>query len=219
MNRYLTWFEIISAGMLLLTGSAEAHRITVFAWTEGDTVYVQSKFSGGKRVRGGEVVVADLQGKEILTGKTDDQGEFSFKVPERATLKIVVMAGMGHRGEWTIPIEEFGGAFAHVSEPEKKIQPEPSASAPDSKMASLAPEASGRPASALSPTDIQRIMEKALDKKLKPLMKMMVQSQQDHGPTFKDILGGIGYIFGLMGIAAYVNFRRSLGKGQEGQPR
>ena len=87
--------------------SADAHRVVVFAWVEGDTVYVESKFSGGKRVKAGEIIVTDPQGNELLSGRTNENGEFSFKVPKKSELKIILLAGTGHRGEWTIAAGEI----------------------------------------------------------------------------------------------------------------
>ena len=34
--------------------------------------------------------------------KTNEKGEFSFKLPKKAELKIVLLAGTGHRGEWNL---------------------------------------------------------------------------------------------------------------------
>ena len=42
--------SLSAAVLLLLSFSlALAHNVTVFAWVEGDTVHVESKFSGGRR--------------------------------------------------------------------------------------------------------------------------------------------------------------------------
>ena len=87
--------------------TADAHRVVVFAWVEGDTVYVESKFSGGKRVNAGKITVTDPQGKALLTGTTDENGKFSFKIPAKSDLKIVLLAGEGHRGEWTVTADEL----------------------------------------------------------------------------------------------------------------
>jgi hypothetical protein len=85
----------------------DAHRVNLFAWVEGDTVYVESKFSGGKRVKAGKIIVTDPQGTELVKGTTNEEGEFSFKVPKKTDLKIVLLAGTAHRAEWTIPAAEF----------------------------------------------------------------------------------------------------------------
>lgn len=87
--------------------TVDAHGVSVFAWVEGDTVYVESKFSGGKKVKAGKIIVTDLQGTELLKGTTNENGEFSFKVPKKTDLKIVLLAGMAHRAEWTVPLAEI----------------------------------------------------------------------------------------------------------------
>ena len=87
--------------------AADAHRVNVFAWVEGDTVYVEAKFSGGKTVKAGKIIVTDPQGNELLEGTTNENGEFSFKVPKKTDLKIVLIAGAAHRAEWTIPRAEI----------------------------------------------------------------------------------------------------------------
>jgi nickel transport protein len=170
----------------------------IFAWVEGDTVYTESKFSGGKRVKKSDVMVYDLKGNCLLKGKTNEQGEFSFKIPEKTAMKIVLLAGMGHRAEWTVPLEEIQGIASETSETttnQSTIAKEPYKQARSVSVTNL------------SPDDIQLAFEKALDKKLKPVMKKLAESQE-HGPTVKDILGGIGYILGLVGVASYFHYRR-----------
>jgi len=180
------------------SGTALAHKVNVFAWVEGDTVYVESKFSGGKRVKGGMITVSDLQGNQFLDGKTNEKGEFSFKVPKKTTLKIVLVAGMGHRGEWTIPVEEIEAVS--VIETRESVQRETAENEPKSIMQSI-------PAPKPCSDEIQLVVEKVLDKKLKPVMKLLAECREQ-GPTFHDIFGGIGYIFGLVGLATYIHYRR-----------
>lgn len=180
------------------TGLARAHKVNVFAWVEGDAVFIESKFSGGKRVKGGMITVSDLRGNQLLSGKTNNRGEFSFKIPKKTTLKIVLVAGMGHRGEWTIPVEEIEAVG--VIETRESVQQETAENEPKSIMRSI-------PAPKPCSDEIQLAVEKALDKKLKPIMKLLAESREQ-GPTFHDIFGGIGYIFGLVGLATYIHYRR-----------
>ncbi len=84
-----------------------AHRAIIFAWVEGEKIFTESKFSGGRPVKQGDIIVYDLEGNQLLKGKTDDQGEFSFVIPKKTAMKIVLQAGMGHRGEWVIPLKEI----------------------------------------------------------------------------------------------------------------
>jgi nickel transport protein len=55
--------------------------------------------------------------------------------------------------------------------------------------------------------DVEAVIEIVLDRKLKPITKMLTEAHHE-GPTVRDIFGGIGYILGLVGIAAYVHSRK-----------
>ena len=102
---------------IILIGShvpALAHKVMIFAWVEGDTVFTESKFSGGKKVLHAPVVIFDKNGKKLLEGKTDNKGEFSFKIPKLSDLRIVLNAAMGHKAEWTVPESELREAGAIV---------------------------------------------------------------------------------------------------------
>jgi nickel transport protein len=176
---------------------ATAHRVTVFAWVEGETVYTESKFNGGKRVNGGDVQVYDLEGNQLLTGKTDEQGRFSFTMPKKAGMRIVLQAGAGHRGEWTIPAGE--------------IAPDGSKSQPPAPPATPSAAPEGRAEmQGVSLDQVRIVVEQSLDRRLGPVLKVLAE-RQDCGPTLRDILGGVGYILGLMGLAAYIHFRRREG--------
>jgi len=110
-------FYLFLTGCLLSLGieAVDAHRVIVFAWVEGDTVYVESKFNGGKKVKAGKIVVTDPGGNELVKGTTNAKGEFSFKVPKKTDLKIVLLAGEGHRAEWTLPVAEIETPAAEKS--------------------------------------------------------------------------------------------------------
>jgi len=204
---------LVAAGSFLLTANAFAHRVNVFAWVQGDTVHVESKFRGGKKVKEGKIIVTDSAGVELLAGKTNNQGEFSFKLPQRTEIKIILEAGMGHRAEWTIPVDDIE-SIAPVDNtlPEKIIAKKESINTqamPQEQHASMPLQVPAETSLAA----IEVIVEKALDKKLKPVFKMLSESREK-GPTVGDILGGIGYIIGLMGIAAYFRYHKRKVGGQ-----
>lgn len=62
-------------------------------------------------------------------------------------------------------------------------------------------------ATGLRAEDVEAIVARQLDAKIGPLARMMVD-MQDKGPSVADIFGGIGYILGLVGLGAYVRYRR-----------
>ena len=176
-----------SIGIVFDNLPAFAHKVIIFAWVEGDTVFTESKFSGGRSAVDAQVLVFDLENRELLEGKTNQKGEFSFKIPKQTDLRIVLNAGMGHKAEWTIPESEILGVSSVL----------------DSKVdvGSSQPVSSG-----LSKEEIKELIDDSLDRKLSPIIRMMAESQYK-GPSINDIVGGIGYIFGLMGVAIYFKNR------------
>jgi len=219
MNKYIKinhYWKLVFLFVIFILGinPAYAHKVMIFAWVEGDRVFSQSKFSGGKKVKGGKITVYNTQEKILIEGKTDDEGKFSFKVPGKTALKIVLYAGAGHRAEWTVPkedIEEVSGekpAESTLKKPQGKI---PVNSIPSKTTENQAYEISQAPQPPGPCADkIEQAVERALDKKLKPVIKMLNESL-DRGPTVSEIIGGIGYILGLMGVGAYFHYRRKKG--------
>jgi nickel transport protein len=53
---------------------------------------------------------------------------------------------------------------------------------------------------------LEAMIERALDQKLQPIAKMLAETRAQN-VTLQDIIGGIGYILGLMGIALYFKSR------------
>ena len=88
-NIFLPVIFLILIIIFLINSSAMAHKVTVFAWVEGNTVFTESKFSKGKPAKNAQILVYDKEGRELLEGKTDNKGEFSFKVPKLTDLRIV----------------------------------------------------------------------------------------------------------------------------------
>ena len=186
--------------LILPFSEAFGHRVTIFAWVEGDLVHTESKFSGGNPVKGGNVLVYDAQsGDKLLEGATDAKGEFSFKAPRMASLRIELIAGMGHKGEWLVSEDEFDAKEGPGTSPDDS----------GTASASKSPEAvQPEQRSPFGTQEIEDAVHRALDRKLAPMMKILAQSQQQQRPSVRDVIGGIGYIFGLVGLGAYLHFRR-----------
>jgi len=168
-----------------------AHKVNVFAYMEGDKIYSESYFNDGKKCVDSKIEVFDNQGNKLLEGLTNAEGAFSFEVPqEDGDLKIVLIASMGHRAEYTISADELGDTVGSVKE---KLEEPVSVVSPE--------------VSSFDLKEIQSLIEDVLDKKLKPIMREIKKSQEDKiSPT--EIIGGIGYIIGIFGIAAYFLSRK-----------
>lgn len=202
--------------LFLIPFSAQAHRLSVFAWVEGDAAHVESKFSGGKSVQGACVVVKGPDGADLIEGKTDDNGMFSFRIPRKTDLKVVVSAGMGHQGDWTIRADEIEAAGSGAMPGDSKNAGD---AAPETPVAPSstppADEQDEAPPAEISTEAVQTAVARVLDQKLTPVIRMLADQREAIGAT--EIFGGIGYIFGLFGVAAYVASRRKSGTGDADQ--
>ncbi len=88
---------------MLTSAAAWAHKVNVFAYAEGGSVFVESYFPDGSPVVQGLVSVTDATGTKIFEGKTDDQGRAQFPAPaEKTDLTVEVNASMGHRAVFTL---------------------------------------------------------------------------------------------------------------------
>ena len=176
-----------AAVLLLLSATAHAHKVNIWAYAEGETVFVEGFFRDGKPCRNSVITVFDRAGKELLDGKTDEEGKFSFDAPASSDLRIVLDAGMGHRAECVVKASELPDdppPVAGASAPEPADKPEPPARAADAEA-------------------IRKIVEETLEKELKPIRDMIRKSRLA-GPSPTEIIGGIGYIVGLAGVIMYV---------------
>ena len=117
-------------------------------------------------------------------------------------LNIRIIAGEGHQNDWTVAADELASSGT------PKAVAVAAAEVPATPAGQAAPSAAA-PVSAVSggatPAEIERIVDAALDAKLSPIKRMLAE-QAEAGPNLRDIIGGIGWIFGLIGVAAY--FRR-----------
>ena len=104
---------------------AQAHKVNVFAYSEGDTIFTDSYFPDGRKVQGGKIEVYDSGGTKLLEGTTDKQGVFNFKTPKKDDLKIVLNATMGHKNSFVLPADEIEAVAASgeatTSEPTQDI--------------------------------------------------------------------------------------------------
>ena len=79
-----------------------AHKVNIFAYVEGETVYSESYFPDGRPVAAGKVLIFDSREQLLLEGETDKAGLFQFKSPVGDDLRLVIDAGMGHKNQFLL---------------------------------------------------------------------------------------------------------------------
>ena len=190
---------------------AEAHRIYISAWVEGNRMCSESMFANKSKARDSRVTVLDTAGQMVHEGRTDDMGVACFPLREKpAALTFVVNAGQGHRAETSLLPEDFADALL-ASDAER-------ASA-DSTAAVMEPATTGAadgdaPGDALPALGqdalvsvVRETVRSELQKQLGPVRQSLA-SLQSHEPGMLEIFGGIGWIAGLAGVAMMVANRR-----------
>ncbi len=223
------FFPYATALVLLLCLCVEvrAHRVNVFAFVEGDHIRVECAFSKSRKVKSGRIIVRDAAtGIQILEGATDTDGNFSFRPPQEVLraghdLSISVEAGEGHRNAWTVSASELqalGPSLAAPAAPDERptvpdeaphdttpATPARVGQAPNT-LPGPAPDAQAYPG--LNAQELEALLGKMLDARLAPINRTLAQLQE-RGPELRDIIGGIGWILGLLGLAAYCRTRRA----------
>ncbi len=187
MRRSVIFLIVLVLLLTFFGGVCFAHKITTFAYVdENGVINTETYFSGGAKAKGAKVMVYDNStGKLLLQGKTDDKGRFNFKPPALTDLKIVVEAELGHRAVAFVKKKDFEKFFNQEAETKAK------------------------PASTSSLGISEKELSQILDKKIKPLYDMMLKMEEKLSkPSLTEIIGGIGYIFGVFGIVAMILARR-----------
>jgi nickel transport protein len=201
-----TTILILLAMLCPISTVAFAHKIRVFAYAEGDNIIGETAFSGGRAPKGVEVIVENgADGSNLLTTSTDDNGRFSFAIPEVARqnhldLRIVVNVGEGHRNEWLLAAAEYL--------PDADL-PTVSPKITDSTPQTVPPqEPAAAPAQVgMSEERLRLIVTEVVEQQLSPVKRQLAENRE-RAFSLQDILGGIGYIFGLAGIAAYISSKK-----------
>jgi nickel transport protein len=201
--------------LVLFACPAFAHRVNVFAYVEGNDVVVECSYSRSERVRYGEIDVFNAAtGALYLSGTTDEKGEFRFPVPPaaraaKAGLRVVLNAGEGHQNSTEVTAAEYLAAAPGAPAPAAPASAQASAS-PAAPLQTPGPagvvETGQQPAGpaplAGDAAALSAVVEAAVEKKIAPLRAMLV-SDKEKGPGLTEIVGGIGWLVGLGGLAAF----------------
>ncbi|MBU4473770.1 MAG: hypothetical protein KKC48_00600, partial [Proteobacteria bacterium] len=146
---------------------------------------------------------------------TDDTGHFAFPVPEQARagamdLRLLLTAGEGHQAKWTIKAEELAAAATLAGttagtaavQPAQSATPAPAQVAPTPTLSMTTGQQDQLTAAPLTAAQADAMLRR----ELAPIKQMLAELNQP-GPGMTEVVGGIGYILGIFGIAAYMKSR------------
>ena len=211
---------------------ALAHSVFIFAWVDGPQICTESYFTRKSQVRGGEVSMSSASGQVLAKGLSNDEGLICFPLPKEAQeLSFTVMAGSGHKADFTLPASTFAGTVDTHSAKNGSLLPEAAASAPPAETAALVHATTGgnntadaKAAAEASPIDpaaletglqdlakietlLRAIVSEELQKQLSPIRRSLAEQNKDETPRLRDIIGGIGWLLGLGALAQWLRQR------------
>jgi len=207
---------------LLCPLAALAHKVSVFAYVDGPNIVIDAFYSKSNKVNHGRITVQNAAtGEEYLRATTDENGALTIPVPTKAIaakadLRVLLAAGEGHQNEVLVTASEYAGLTAKAQPAAPAAKAPATAQAAPKTAAALAPpaQAPGLAAQRAPQLDeaalariVEQAVERAVDARMAPVKRLLLESaQQGPGPT--EIVGGIGYIVGLFGVAAFLSARR-----------
>ncbi|MDQ0325966.1 hypothetical protein J2R99_001835 [Rhodopseudomonas julia] len=195
---------------LLPAPQALAHKVIASVYASGDVVEGEVGFSNGDMASDATVEVFDDNGNKLGETVTDETGAFTYKPEKAVPLVFKANLGAGHVAQVRMSAEELpeiGGAEA--SSP-ALVAAEAAAGAAEpasSGTVGATAQSSGVDLAALLEAQHKMITE-AVQKQVIPLRRDIDAYKEKH--DMQSILGGIGYIFGIFGVAFYIAARRKM---------
>lgn len=194
---------ILLTTLLLTLGSpAHAHKIRTFAYESGGQIITETVFNSGRPAKGAIIKVMTTTDDLVLSGKTDDNGNFSFAIPEKAQeqqldLNIIADAGEGHQGSWLLNAADYLPDVTVGNGPASdSIQQ--TATVPDNR----------QPDDPKICMELEQRLETLIVREISPIKRQLAE-QQTQKTSLGDILSGLGYIFGIAGIILYYQSRKT----------
>jgi nickel transport protein len=218
---------VVLGALVLSAEPALAHKLNVYAGAAGGTITGYAYFPGGGRAKGVKVEVLGPDGKVLGQTETDQDGEFAFEAGFKCDHTFVVDSGDGHRATYTVGADELpdglaslestgqpsGQAVTTVSSEQSVVSPVPRPTTYYSLLTERSPGA--EPDTAARHTSSSPCVAgfaeqgeggQALGRQIRGLREQMEGYEEK--TRFRDVLGGIGYIVGVAGIAFYFLGRR-----------
>ncbi|WP_286976088.1 hypothetical protein [Acetomicrobium sp. UBA5826] len=206
VNRAPLFFAVILALFVIVYPAtiAMAHKLNVFAYSEDSSILGEAYFNDGAPARNCEVLVkAEGDGSVVGRGWTDEDGKFSVDIDpsNRKIVTVVVDGGMGHLGRVNINLSSFDNStIMSDSNSTDKVPME------EEQIENLV--------ATLDEKEIASIVKSVLRSEIEPLHAEIIQLRKELSkPGFNQIIGGVGYIFGLVGIALW--FKKGSGDGHD----
>ncbi|WP_299977401.1 hypothetical protein [Desulfobacula sp.] len=88
---------------------AFAHKVIIFAWVEDGMIHTESSFGSKRKAKKSTITIVDEKGLVVHKGITDQEGNYSFKIPDKIDSDLILKldAGTAHQAQWKISKNEL----------------------------------------------------------------------------------------------------------------
>ena len=199
---------ITLAFLLVLQISAAAHRMDLYVFVDGAVIYGETRYVPSGAPNAGHVRVRTPDGALLAEFPLESDGSFQYQTPVRGDLNIQVDTPDAHRATYVLTEAELPEALPRwdddvdtvatneVTDISDVVTADPSAS----PVVTLPDHAS---------QDLLNTIEQSIDRAVMRQSAVLRNeiARIEHRIRFRDILGGIGYIAGFIGLLAYLKFK------------
>lgn len=185
----------LALALLLVSAETLAHKLQVFAFADGARIEGSAYLAGGGAATGARISILDPAGKVLAEPVPDGEGNFSYQAQAPADHLVVAETGEGHRAQWRVSAAELAAAFPGTAVPTGAPAPGPGPAAAQARATVGTDEA------------LLALIEQAVGRQIGPLRRELMAAQER--ARLRDILGGIGYILGVAGLAVWWRSRRA----------
>jgi hypothetical protein len=175
---------------------ADAHALFLYATAEGAIIRGEAVSLPADPVPDARIRVLGPGDSLLGDTTTGSDGAFAFEARRRCDHRLVLMTADGHRATFTVPAEELPAELPALDGDVVAVEAEPPA-----VVAMPGPDADA--------DGLQRVVRDAVAREVAPLRRDLARFKER--ARMQDLVAGIGYILGFMGIALWFKTRRRAG--------
>ena len=201
---------------LTVTTTVFAHNVVSGVYADGMRIEGEVGFSNGSMAEAGVVVeVLNESGEKLGETVLTDDGMFVYLADTVQKYLFKANLSSGHIAEMVIEADELSDdEVVSVSSPVSDEESAKSAAELDNVETKnevtekTAPQNAVTIGPGISVSELQSIVRSAVAQQVRPLQKELRAYKEK--VMFRDIAGGLGFIFGLFGVAAWMASKRNV---------
>ncbi|MBZ4682185.1 hypothetical protein [Thermodesulfobacterium sp.] len=194
--------------VLFLYSYGFAHKVNLFVFREGEKISGEGYFANGAPCMKCAIEVYTLKGKKIAQTTTDEKGRFEVRIKEKEPLLVRLIAGEGHLAE-----EKLEGSIEVASNDKTKenITKKERVDLQNKKDVESMKITNSKNVE-IDREMLKVVVKEVISEELVSFKGNFLELKKDlNRVRFQDIIGGIGYIIGILGLLAMLKARKEKG--------